>query len=191
MGQREQQGVFSIALLFLLLLAAPLQITAGDIRKLELEKEDNNVFVIEAELLVRANPEKVTALLTDYPQLTRLNEQILESELISTEKNTHIVRTKIRLCGFLICKTINQVQSMQLTPSGLLTATIIPEQSDFIEGKAQWSFLSEEDSTIILFNARLAPDFWIPPLINLLILKRMLENEMNETIEKLESLKIR
>ena len=165
---------------------------AGEIKRLELERTESGFYLIDIELKVEADKEKVTALLTDYDYLTRLNSQILESELIGiTDDGASEVRTKVYSCGYLFCKTIKQVQTLQKLKNGSIVATILPEQSDFHEGQATWTFETEDGSVIVHFQAKVHPRFWIPPLLNLWVMRRMIENEMAETILNLEKLQPR
>jgi hypothetical protein len=165
---------------------------AGEVKELKLDKTEKGFYRVNAEIHVQAEKEKIIALLTDYNYLTRLNSQVLESELIKeSSKSISLVRTKIHLCGYLFCKTINQVQGMQKLSSGSITAVIIPEQSDFIEGNAKWDVQSQDGFVIIKFQASFLPRFWVPPLINLWVMQRMFENELAETIHNLENLQLR
>jgi hypothetical protein len=165
---------------------------AGEIKRLELERTDSGFYLINIEMKVEAGKEKVITLLTDYAHLTRLNSQILESERVKTTPDgISEVRTKIRSCGYLFCKTIQQVQTLQMLKNGSIVATILPEQSDFHEGQAKWSFEAEGGSVIIHFQAKLLPRFWVPPLVNIWVMRRMIENEMVETLLSLEKLQPR
>jgi len=187
-----QPLLYQLALAFLLLPVFPSSGISGEIKKLKLERTAENFYLIEVEVQVEASEQKVATLLTDYGYLTRLNSQILESELINVdESGVSQVRTKIRPCGYLLCQTIHQVQKLRRSESGSIVATVIPEKSDFLEGHAKWDFQSQGTSVTIHFQARLLPRFWVPPFINLWVMRRMLENEMLETITNLEELQLR
>ncbi|GEM_PF-5465850 len=181
-----------LALPFLCLLFFTGNVLSGELQKLELERTEKGFYLIDAEIKVQAKEEKVISLLTDYDHLTRLNSQVLESELVSVnEKGVSQVRTKIRPCGYLFCKIINQVQNIKKLENGSISAAILPEQSDFIEGEAKWRFQPKDEAVVIHLQARLLPRFWVPPLINLWLMRRMIENEMVETILNLEKLQPR
>lgn len=168
------------------MLISPLAMS-GEIQRIEVKKVASGTFGIETRIHIAVSEEQVRSRMTDYPNLPSLNSQILESELVSREVDgSSKVRTKVRPCGFFFCKTINQVQLIQRQPSGSLVATIIPEESDFEEGWAEWRFLPDKEGVVLQFQGRFKPKFWVPPLINEWVMKRMLRNELLETIVNLE-----
>ena len=73
-------------------------------------------------------------------------------------------------------------------PEKLLTATLVPGNSDFKGGFAQWRLEPNKAGTHLLFDAQLKPDFWIPSLVGPFILKLMLTKEAINTVQGLENL---
>jgi hypothetical protein len=72
----------------------------------------------------------------------------------------------------------------------LLVAKLVRQDSDLRSGNARWQLSDAKGKTHLLFEARLEPDFWIPPLIGPLVVKHMLYTEAVDTVNTLERLHI-
>ena len=70
---------------------------------------------------------------------------------------------------------------------GHLTTTIVPEESTFFDGTANWQIEALGDGhTRISVSARQTPRFWIPPVLGPLLLKRVFMKEVAETCANIE-----
>jgi hypothetical protein len=97
----------------------------------------------------------------------------------------------VRVCAAFYCKTLHQTQEMRYTPrpdGGDLHAEVLPAQSDFRYGRADWQFRAAGAGTQLHFIAELEPAFWIPPLIGPWLVERSLSEEAQRTSAGIEHL---
>ena len=166
--------------------AAP--VSAGELIHSSIEHKDER-YILEFDMRINADAGRVYKLVTDYNNLGRVNNNIEESELLSSsDPQHHRVRVVSDACVLFFCKTIRQVQDIEEINGKTVIATIIPEQSDFDYAHARWHIQDEGKSTRVTFNVDLKPSFWVPPLIGPAVIKSKLEDEVLGTIENLEKL---
>jgi len=144
-------------------------------------------YFVEVDVLVEVAEPRARALLTDYNNLGQLNHAIEISEILKVRKpGDYQVRTVTEACVWFYCKRIHQVQDVIEAHDGSVTATVIPEQSDFRYGYARLNLWQETGGTRIVIRSEVEPDFWIPPVIGPWLIKRKLRSEALETVANLE-----
>ena len=149
---------------------------------------DAGVFNISAEFLTDVQPESVLSGLSDYQNFKQLNPSIQESVVLKRLDSSNAeVRIVIRTCILIFCADLTQVQIFTIGDREL-QATIIPDQSDFRSGRVHWRFKSEGVGTNVSLDAQLEPDFWIPPIIGLFLVKRYLSKQALTTLNAIERL---
>ena len=147
----------------------------------------SGVYFVEVDALVNVPEPRVRELLTDYNDLGKINPAIEVSEILKTrEPGDYQVRTVTEACVWFYCKRIHQVQDVIEAEDGSVTATVIPELSDFRNGYARLNLWQEPGGTRVLIRSEVEPDFWIPPLIGPWLIKRKLRSEALETVHNLE-----
>ena len=70
--------------------------------------------------------------------------------------------------------------------AGHLQAVIIPEQSDFTSGSADWRILPLGDDSRIIYQAQLTPAFFVPPIIGSYFVKRSFAEAVITSFMRLE-----
>lgn len=161
---------------------------AGEVITAKVEHNDKR-YIVEVEVLIKANAKKVKALLTDYNRLTLLNDSIRESYIVySLDDFSHRVFVRTEACVSFFCKTLVQVQDVEELPGNIIIATVVAEKSDFDYAHTRWKITAVGQQTRVNFNTELRPSFWIPPLIGPLLIEKKLRDEVLNTIEGLEKL---
>ncbi|PCH85001.1 MAG: hypothetical protein COB89_03705 [Piscirickettsiaceae bacterium] len=131
--------------------------------------------------VINKPPSVLFTLLTSYNRLNHYSRLIQESRLLA---NGNLL-LKIKACFAFIC--FNKRQVMKLNVSSLnITATVIPEQSDFKSGQLQWRITKRNKNSYIEFSSTMTPKFWIPPLIGPLFIKQKLREEALYSIKQIE-----
>ena len=149
---------------------------------------DAGTFNFSAEFVTDAQPEFVLGRLTDYPNFKQLNPAIMESVMLKQlDSSSAQVRIVIRSCVLIFCSDVTQVQIFTAGRREL-QAVILPEQSDFRSGRVHWRFKPEGAGTKVSLDAQLEPDFWIPPIIGLFLIKRYLKKQALTTLNAIEQL---
>lgn len=151
--------------------------------------QQGNSYSVEVDALLDVAEQTARALLTDYNHLGRLNRSVEVSEILAKRgPGDYQVRTVTQACVWFFCKRIHQVQDVIEAADGSITATVIPQQSDFRHGYARVNLWQEGAGTRVLIRSEVEPDFWIPPVIGPWIIKRKLRSEALETVLNLERL---
>ena len=137
--------------------------------------------------LIEGSSKAVRAIITDYDRLIRLNEHIVESRVVE-RYGPHRLKRRLLMnyCILFYCIDLDFVEDVEETQA-TITTTIIPDEGNFDDGVATWRIESvDEAHTRVIMNAKQTPDFWIPPLIGPMILKRVFINEVRDTSVNLE-----
>lgn len=185
---------YRLACGFLLLIALPGW--AAQVDSLSVEHADG-VYQIKlvAELAVPATA--AWQVFTDFPNLKQVNGAIQQTRVLKELSGNQVeLETSVRVCVWFYCRLIKQVQHILLQPGGesksySMQASILPEQSDFKSGAADWSFVDCNRQTCLKFAASLEPKFWVPPVIGPWLIRRKLEAEAMETSVGIEQAAIR
>ena len=173
-----------VAGLYLISLSA----NASQLIRLDVEHKDDgyNVYV---EMDVNASAEAVLAILTDYENLNRLSDSIVESKVInSTNENVTRVQTQIENCVFFFCMNIKKVEDVTEDKNGRITVAMVADSSDFRSGHAVWEVKSIARGSRVIHQARLEPDIALPSWMGATIVKKSLQKELRQSFENLECL---
>ena len=165
---------------------------SGEIQDARLSHKDGEYQVY---LSVNVDGEQPTIyrIATDYDRLAELSDIIIESGFVERQDqdgNT-IVRRRLltKTCVVIFCFIAELVEDVTNPADGIIRTVIIPEQSNFEYGEAEWEILAVDDEhTHILFTSTFKPDFWIPPLIGPIVIKKMVLNKTQQTIDIIERL---
>ena len=164
-------------------------VQGGQIETLEVS-QDGDHYAMAMKATVAAPRQAVYALLTDYARLAELAPAIQECRLLEEVPGEYQrVYTQAKQCVLFFCREVVHVQDVRQGADFTLTATTLPQYSDFRAGFARW-VLDESDGglTDLTFTLEITPDFWVPPLIGPALVKNMLRDEAVRTVEQLEHL---
>lgn len=172
----------------LLLLSCARAASPADVRRLSVDYE-NREFVVSAELGLGATPSAVFRVLTDYTGWRRLNGNIMESRVLAGQAGAaRLVHSVTRACLAFFCRNIEQMQMMATRGDVELVAVTVPAPGHLRRGRVHWLLEAEGRGTRVRLWARLAPDFWLPPLIGPWSIKTVLKEQVLETAANLERL---
>ena len=155
----------------------------------EVERKKGNVYQFQLQFVAQAPSPDVFALLTDYDQLTRLNPLILSSRVLPNNiANIDRVEIITRGCMWIFCKTIRRVEDVRVVNNLRIESDIIPSLSDFKSGDTLWILIPNGQQTIVRYQAKLVPDFWLPPFIGPRSLKKQLRVQLARTARRVNQL---
>ncbi|MEX2352765.1 MAG: hypothetical protein WD709_01165, partial [Gammaproteobacteria bacterium] len=96
-------------------------------------------------------------------------------------------RIETRTCVLFFCFDAVVVEDLREPEFGLIKTVFVPEQGDFEYGESEWRISEvDETHTLIDYRSTFKPDFWVPPVIGPLIVRRKMLSATEETIEKIE-----
>ncbi len=171
----------------LLLLTSP-PVFAADIRRLSVTQEADQ-YILSSEMDIAAPQSAIFRVLSDYGHWTRLSQTIVSSRIISISSDGHsLVHSHTRFCLLLFCADIAQIQNISQTDTREIIAVTLPERSNLRQGLVHWRLRPENGGTRVSLDARLTPDFWVPPLIGPWSIKTVLREQALEGAGNLETL---
>ena len=125
--------------------------------------------------------------LTDFMHIDRLNPSIIESEVVQNHEDESVsVRTKVIGCAAYFCEELERVERVRVLPSGDLLAEIVPELSQFEAGHTRWRIKAAGERCEVSYDAEMAPDIYIPPVIGKYLIKKSIREEMQVSFSNLE-----
>ena len=176
----------SRAITLLLVLGGVRCVMAVDIDDLRITKQ-GRAYQVQMTFGVSASVNQVIAVLTDYGFPDRLDPEVTKREVISRHGEVTRVRTEARGCVLIFCKDIAFTLDVTVV-EGNIQADVVPEESDFRSGYFHWSVSSSDSGgSYIVFDTIMEPDFFIPPLIGGLLVRKMLRKKTLATVENLEA----
>ncbi len=126
---------------------------------------ESGVFHIHFEALLAAPVARVAAVLGDYANFVKLDSRIRRVELLGSQPDGAVLmRTRIRACAGVFCRTVERVERVEQVPGGQV-AEVIPERSDMRRGVARTSWYQEGAGTVVRYEAEFEPDFWVPGFV--------------------------
>ncbi|MCB1747798.1 MAG: SRPBCC family protein [Gammaproteobacteria bacterium] len=161
---------------------------AGESERASIEFHGRS-YTYEFSAVLDAPRDAVHAVVTDYDHLERVNDSITDSHVIERYGDGALKRLlALKECILMFCFDITFVEDLVESADGIRT-TIIPAESTFRDGHAEWRLEAlGKDRTRMRIRATQTPDFWIPPLLGPLVLKRVFLREIRETSANIERL---
>ena len=164
---------------------------AGEVLQSYVDHDDGHYF-LHMEMRVNAPVARVYAALTDFDNLTKINNNIIESTMLKNDPKLKHIRVVTEGCILFFCKRMVQLQHVIELGQGYVSVRVDPEKSDFTHGHMLWHIRAhdtqQQKQTLVNFSADVAPDFWIPPLIGPWLLKNTFYEETRQTVNGLERL---
>lgn len=172
---------------FLLCFITTFPVFSGEIIKSDVSHDDG-IYNVTIEMQLEAPTEKVYALFTDFDDLSRLSDNITNSDIIEEDPPEYTVLVETHNCVLFFCMDLQQTQQVIELGEGYISVDDIKDQSDFIYANSRWHIRAHEKGTRVSFYSEMKPDFWLPPLIGPWVFKSSLVEETKNMIEQLEKL---
>lgn len=169
-------------LLIALLLFSTAAWSEPDDPSVEVTREQGNVYEFKLYFTVQASVEEVFAIFTDYKNIPKLNRSIKSSRLLESEE-PGVTRVEIisKNCLLFFCKKLTRVEDVRINKNKSIETVVIPSMSNFKSGEAFWTFDQQGDKTIVTMQAKVVPDFWIPPFIGPRTLMKNIRRQLRRT----------
>jgi len=176
----------------LLLCGTVMVVHAGEIQYARVEQAEGE-YSVDISVKVVGDRDTIYRIATDYKQLTRLSDLILDSGLVHRvgPDGVPVVRRRLltKSCVLRLCFKATLIEDVWEPAGGVIKTVFIPEQSDFVYGEAVWQIHRiDDENTMINFYSKFRPDFWVPPLIGPLVIKRMMLDATEQSIHNIETL---
>jgi hypothetical protein len=162
---------------------------AATIRTVQIDRKDGR-YVLESETYLDAPPNAVFRVLTDYDQFAQISSVFEESRFVgSDDDGTPLVYTRVEGCVWLFCKTMERVERLEFNAPDFIATTALPARSDFRYSRSEWQLSPEGDhGTRVQYRLEMEPDFWVPPLLGPMLIKRKLVQGGADAVVRIEGL---
>jgi len=180
---------YKFCLLPLLVLLVCPGAAAGEIKHADV-RHSKGIYHLDLEVIIDAGIETTYAIVTDYDQLDRLSDLLINSSLVAApEEGQKQLSLLARTCILIFCFNVRVVNELRETGTHTILTTIIPAQSDFKSGTTSWNFQENGSSRSRMHvTGQVEPAFWIPPVIGPILIKRKIIRETRKIIEQIELL---
>ena len=172
----------------LLLVGAVLTAGAAEMRSVEVDRIDGR-YIMRSEVHFAASVEAVYSVFANYDLSEQFSGAIVESRNIEPEEGGapgFYVRN--RGCVLFFCKSFERYGYVEREPFKVIRAKVDPERSDFHLSNESWRFESEGDGTVVTYDLEFEPKFWVPPVIGPYMIKRKLEDDGGDAVDRIESI---
>lgn len=140
------------------------------------------------EVIINAPLDAVRKVVTDYDNIKRINDDVIDSRILEVyDEHTLKRRLWIEHCLLIFCFDLLFIEMVTERDPHVIETVVIPEESNFVSGKAVWTLSAlSESTTQISVEATQEPDFWIPPVIGHALMRRAFQKEIRETTNNIE-----
>lgn len=177
-----------LAVAAVLLLCVVQVVAAGEIQHASV-KFSRGAYTVDFDGLIAAGPAEVYRLVTDHDHLRLLNDDVLESILLTLpdapEKKRRVI---LHICILFFCHDMKIVESLQENGKDELIATVVPGESDFKQGHTVWRIMSgDAGRSRLQLHSTFTPAFWVPPVIGPWLVRKKMEQELSVMMVRLEA----
>jgi hypothetical protein len=159
---------------------------AAEIRSLDVERDKARV-TIESAIVIEASRPAVYAALTDYDQFAQVSDRFVESRFIEPDfDGVPRIYTLVEGCVVFFCRSVERIARLEGTPHTMIVAKVETQLSDLLYGYETWELSDTETGTLVVYRYELEPDFWVPPVIGIWAMKRILNNDVLFAAAKIE-----
>jgi hypothetical protein len=172
----------------LLLCLVAVSVDAAEIRTLDFTRDDDNYHVV-SDVYIAAAPSAVYGVLVDYENLDRVSSAFLETRFIEQIKDGRgLVFLHMEACVLFFCRDVKLTEEIRVVPETRVEVTIIPDKSDLNYGWSSWEITSEDDGSLVRYELKMQPSFWIPPVIGPMIMKAVARRKGLRAARRVEAL---
>lgn len=133
----------------------------------------NGEYQLEMTVVVTPPPERVLAVIRDYPRYGELDARIVESRVLErTAADRLLLFTRIDVCYVVFCRKVERVERVQELHDGL-HAIAMAERSDVTRGETRTELRPQGTGTRIHYTTGIAPKFWVPVFARQWMLRRL------------------
>ena len=181
-------GRVTATILLVLALGWPATGSAAEILSVSVEKEQG-IYYVESEVWIDADLRPVYEVFADWDVAVKFSSFIVESRDIAPgEDGVPGFYISNRGCVLFFCKSVVRTGTVESQPHSVLRAIANPDESDFHISEETWTFRVEREGTVVLYQNKMKPKFWIPPGIGPWLMKRKLQRDGGRAMNRIEAI---
>jgi hypothetical protein len=159
---------------------------AAEMRGLTVDYSDHR-YTMQSEVWFDASVEQVYEVFRRWDLSTQFSSAIVEARDMEADaqgRPQYYIRNKG--CILFFCLTAERQGYVESEPNEVLRAFANPETSDFLLSNETWTFAEENGGTVVIYELKMRPKFWVPPGIGPYLIKRKLKNNGGDAIDRIE-----
>jgi polyketide cyclase/dehydrase/lipid transport protein len=172
-------------------LAASSLLCAATIDELDVTR-DKDRYTLVANAHLEATPQSIYDVLMEYDDNAygRISSAYKESKYLEPDADgTPVVYTRMEGCLLWHCTMFERVERLESREPSWIKSYTVPERSNFKYSTSEWRLEADgHGGTNMVYELVMEPDFWVPPLVGPLYLKRKLSSGGERAVRRIERL---
>ena len=161
---------------------------SAELRSVEVNHHDG-VYTMVSSVWFDATIDQVYGVFRQWDISSDFSSAIIEAyDMEADEHGRPQFYIRNRGCVLFFCKSFERQGYVEAVPNKILRAFTNPETSDFHMCDESWVFVAEGGGTIVTYDLRMKPKFWIPPAIGPFLIKRKLKRDGGRAIHRIEAI---
>ena len=156
------QLLLRMVLVLLCLVAFHARADSGEAINLGVRIEDGEAFV-DVNFHVRATPQEVWAVITDYDHATSFISNLERSAIVSRGEDSLLVAQKGRMGLGPFSLTIETVTEVRLSPYKEMHGRMV--SGNMKKNESTTRLVADENGTRLVYHLESIPQVWMPPII--------------------------
>jgi len=146
---------------------------------------EGEFYAVQASMIVEATPQRSWQVMTDYDHLATFVPGFISSHMVTRVGNDGVLAQEGFVRFLLIKQSINLLLDVHEEPYSKVDLNLL--QGNMRHYEAHWQLIPVDTlHTRILYNARLAPTFFVPPIIGVTMMKGDLHKMLDAVSLKIE-----
>ena len=161
---------------------------AAELRDIRVE-HDKGEYTFQSEVWFDASIHQMYDVFRSWDRSTEFSSTIVEAyDVEADEQGRPGYYTKMKGCVLFFCRSFVRQGHVEFEHNKVLRAFADPEGSDFEFANETWTFSEEDGGTVVIYDLKMKPKFWVPPAIGPYFIKRKLKNDGGSAIERMEEI---
>ena len=162
--------------------------TAAELESVSVDRVGGRYY-LRSETRFSASQEQLYSVLTNYDLFTKFTSAFSESRNVAPDENGRPrFYNRMEGCVLFFCVTFDRHGYLELEPKSRIKAFVDPEQSDFRHSVETWEIHEEdEETTRLIYQFEMEPDFWVPPVIGPFYIRRALKAGAVDAVNRIEA----
>jgi len=148
----------------------------------------DGAYVLRSEAWFDVSIDKIYGVLLDWDQSTKFSSVVVESRNVEPDEfGRRRYYSRNQACLWFFCKSFERHGFVTFEHLKYIEATVDPEKSDFQISDERWEFREEGNGTVVVYDLKMKPKFFVPPLIGPALMKRKLKSGGTNAIDRIEA----
>ena len=160
---------------------------AADLRAVTVDRVDG-AYVMRSEVWFDVSIDKIYGVFLDWDLSTKFSSVVVESRDVEPgEDGRPRFYNRNQACILFFCKSFERFGYVSYEPLKYIEASADPDKSDFHLSDERWEFREEENGTVVVYDLKFKPKFFIPPLIGPAVMKHKLRTSSVDALDRIEA----